>query len=337
MYDLSLHIEYLLLSHDCLVMPGFGAFINVYHAAEFDSERNIWLPPIREIRFNKALRHDDGLLSNSYARKNEVSFEEGRRILSRDIETLKRKLDYEGEVTLGNLGILKNESGIINFIPLVSASRLTRLLGYYDASVGSKVSLLEEKNLEENRDKETESSISEDYKEKKFSFNTERNYYIPVNKIFAKTAACFIVLAAIALAVLIPVTDEKKTDKASVVPVEKIVRSASGIIEKEKDNEIVGHHDDATMAEEIDKESLKSESGLRYHAIVATFNSRAEAEKFIAMKSQTSYTLRIIETPTKKRVTAFDASEREQIKDKILEPEFQDAFGKAWIWEYQEQ
>ena len=83
MYNLSLHIEYLLLHHDCVVVPGLGAFINVRHAAYFDAVTRVWHPMTREVRFNGALTHDDGLLSSSYARK------EGSRspLLSRTVKS----------------------------------------------------------------------------------------------------------------------------------------------------------------------------------------------------------------------------------------------------------
>ena len=38
MERLSIHIEYLLLRHDCVVVPGFGAFINARSEARVDSE-----------------------------------------------------------------------------------------------------------------------------------------------------------------------------------------------------------------------------------------------------------------------------------------------------------
>ncbi len=135
MYNLSLHIEYLLLHHDCVVVPGLGAFINVRHAARFDSVRRVWLPMTREVRFNGALSHDDGLLANSYARKNSVSFAEGRELLRRDTMQLREALESDGEITLGHLGILRLEEETVSFQPQQSAAQTARFMGYTAAPV----------------------------------------------------------------------------------------------------------------------------------------------------------------------------------------------------------
>lgn len=83
MERLSIHIEYLLLRHDCVVVPGFGAFINARSEARVDSESGQVYPMMREVRFNSALVHDDGLLAGSFARKYRVPFAEGRRCSAR--------------------------------------------------------------------------------------------------------------------------------------------------------------------------------------------------------------------------------------------------------------
>ena len=86
MENLSLHIEYLLLRHDCVVVPGIGAFINIYQTPEFDTATGKITPMMREVRFNGAVRSDDGLLANSYARKYQISYREGAELLRQDIE-----------------------------------------------------------------------------------------------------------------------------------------------------------------------------------------------------------------------------------------------------------
>ena len=105
MERLSIHIEYLLLRHDCVVVPGFGAFINARSEARVDSESGQVYPMMREVRFNSALVHDDGLLAGSFARKYRVPFAEGREMLRKSIESLRRTMASDGEVTIGRLGI----------------------------------------------------------------------------------------------------------------------------------------------------------------------------------------------------------------------------------------
>lgn len=340
MYDLSLHIEYLLLGHDCVVLPGFGAFINVRHSAAFDSDKSIWTPPVREIRFNKALNHDDGLLSNSYSRKNEVSFQEGRRLMRRDLDQLERSLAEEGEVTLGNLGILRKNNEVLIFEPLASAFRLTRILGYHDASISS--------NVEEPVENSAMTLVAKEApahpEATKRIFNTERNYYLPINKIFARSVACLMILAVVALAVVIPCSDKFRADQASVVPVQRIFEVTSQPVSVEKADE--GDTEKASVNSanigivDIEKvhgtqpstSSIVADAG-KYHAIVATFNSMAEAESYVERYRGQNETLHVIDSPTKKRVSAFDSSDREEVRQKIKDPDFKEKYGQAWIWE----
>ena len=317
MYRLSTHIEYLLLRNDCVVIPGFGAFINVRNAAFFDPERQEWHPMTREVRFNKALAHDDGLLANSYARKENVSFQTGRQLMNQDIESLKRVLTDEGEATLGNLGILNSNAGSVSFAPRFSADRLSLLMGYGMAPVQMR---------------ETQKpSITEPEREMSSGqFDTSRNYYIPVNKIFAKVAASLLMVMAVALAIVLPVSDRNKVDKASVLPVESLINSVA--VPTESTELSVAE----TPAEAPETETLaetQNPSVPIFHAVVATFNTKAEAEKFIEMNSDSGYPLQIVSTKTKSRVSAMSSSSKEEIYAMMREGDFHDTFSQAWVWE----
>lgn len=194
MYNLSLHIEFLLLRHDCVVVPGVGAFINVRHSARRDDATGAWLPMTREVRFNSALNHDDGLLANSFARKNEVSFEEGRELLRRETHQLLSTLREEGEVTLGQLGILRQEEGTIIFAPLRDASKLAAMLGFSEAPIHRTAPASFNNGTEDSMqdapattsDSQDDEALIYEYKEPGRVFDTKRNYYIGINKIFAR-------------------------------------------------------------------------------------------------------------------------------------------------------
>ena len=92
MDNLSLHIEYLLLRNEYVVIPGFGSFLNVWHPARYDEATGLYHPIEREVRFNSALTHDDGLLASSFSRKYQVNFQEGRELLRHEISSLRDAL-----------------------------------------------------------------------------------------------------------------------------------------------------------------------------------------------------------------------------------------------------
>lgn len=101
------HLECLLRRYDCVTVPGIGALMVRYRPARFDSRNPlVLLPPSREIAFNGALVESDGLLENSVARKNGISFEAASRIVKEETESLLEQLKKFGSIVLGRLGEL---------------------------------------------------------------------------------------------------------------------------------------------------------------------------------------------------------------------------------------
>lgn len=338
MYNLSLHIEYLLLRHDCVVMPGVGAFINVRHSARFDADRNLWLPMRREVRFNGALNHDDGLLANSYARKNELSFPQGRELATRDISRLRASLKEDGEVTLGQLGILREQDGTIIFQPGIASRNQAETLGYKAAPINFEEQQTEAKEIKAEQNREVNHQEIEDTKpeastKRSRKFDTTRNYYIAINKMFARTAACLMLVATIALTAVIPVSDCKREDRASVVPVEKIIKTIATSDEK-------AETDTAEIETEVEDAEVKAKPAERaeeaneeqYHVIIATFATPAEAEKYVAQTEQEGYELKVISTRTKSRVAIMSSDDREELQSRWNESDMRGEYDQAWIW-----
>lgn len=72
-------IKDLLTKHDCVVLPGFGAFIAHNHTAEVHPVKHLSFPPSRKVVFNSALIKNDGLLFNYLKRKTNDSEDEVKR------------------------------------------------------------------------------------------------------------------------------------------------------------------------------------------------------------------------------------------------------------------
>lgn len=343
MENLTLHIEYLLLRHDCVVVPGIGAFINVRHAAAFDPQAGVWLPPTREVRFNGVLTHDDGLLANSYARKHGVTFQEGRELLRLDITQLDESLTNDGEATIGQLGILTRRDSTLCFTPRLSADRLSARMGFTAAPV----SRHEEKADETVRAAcasaataqtaaeaagliPAAADIADERKADKGrsrsrKFNTRRNYYIAVNKVFARVSAAVMVAAAVTLSAMLPVSDCKREDQAAVVPVEHIIRSAS--------ERVAPAPEVAPAPMPAPEATPQAEPQPRFHAVVATFRTPEEAELFVSQNSGSGYSLQVVSSRTRSRVSAMSSDSRDDLQHRISTPEFRSRFSQAWIWE----
>ena len=106
MIELSKHIEILLLSNDCVVVPELGGFIAHYQSAYYEEAEALFLPPSRTVGFNPQLTMNDGLLVQSYMQTYHTDFSDATRRIAETVEDLKEKL-YQGEtVELHGVGAL---------------------------------------------------------------------------------------------------------------------------------------------------------------------------------------------------------------------------------------
>ena len=118
MKNLILHIQYLVRYHECVTIPGFGAFIATTLPALVDETQNIFIPPTRYISFNSEIIHNDGLIAASIARRNNISFEAASTIVKKAVEQIRRVISTYGVVEFGVIGTIKSgENGTLQFIP----------------------------------------------------------------------------------------------------------------------------------------------------------------------------------------------------------------------------
>ena len=72
MNELERHIEILLLSNDCVIVPDLGGFMTHHVDARYDEEEQIFLPPLRTLGFNPQLKINDSMLAQSYVEAYEI-------------------------------------------------------------------------------------------------------------------------------------------------------------------------------------------------------------------------------------------------------------------------
>lgn len=348
MENLAIHIEYLLLRHDCVVMPGFGAFINVYTAPEIDFEKQIITPMKREIRFNAALRSDDGLLANSYARKYEVSYTEGVMMVTKTISSLLSHLKDEKEATFGQLGIIRfGEEGNIIFEPFQNRFSSAEVAGLRPVPLAWSASALPSSSNAPHSEAESYASISGypengeagDKELERFRrMNFRRNYYLPLNKMAVRISACVMALIAMALSVILPYEEDRRhQDQASVMPIEKIIDTAR------QKKEAIAKITASDPSESIRVDTLafalpkSTEETIRqpedkYYLIVGTFRTEEEAATYISTHHRDGYEL--VAVPSKKlcRVSAKSGNDREAMQRELNSDRFRAAYGEGWIW-----
>lgn len=112
------HIEYLMLSNDCVVVPGFGAFIAQYKNCANGVMTSTFMAPKRNISFNASIIHNDGLLANSIAKKSAISYSDALNEIEKSITVCKQMLSDGSEIPFGRLGFfISNSEGHMEFIP----------------------------------------------------------------------------------------------------------------------------------------------------------------------------------------------------------------------------
>jgi len=116
--ELERHIEILLLSNDCVIVPGLGGFVAHHANARFDEDDGMFLPPLRTIGFNQQLKMNDSLLAQSYAEAYDISYPTALQRIESDVKTLQKQLEEEGSYELNDIGtLMKNSEGNIEFTP----------------------------------------------------------------------------------------------------------------------------------------------------------------------------------------------------------------------------
>ena len=118
MNELSRHIEILLLSNDCVIVPGFGGFVAHHKVAEYDMEEKTFYPPQRVLGFNSQLVLNDSLLVQSYAEAYDLSYPEALRKIENEVEEIKQQIEIEGEYKFRGIGtVSKTAEGYYDFEP----------------------------------------------------------------------------------------------------------------------------------------------------------------------------------------------------------------------------
>lgn len=118
MIEIARHIEVLLLSNDCVIVPGFGGFMAHHVDARYDMSDGSFIPPIRTLGFNPQLKINDSLLIHSYIDDYELSYPEAQQRIEREVTELHERLNETGFYELNNIGTLtKNLDGNLEFKP----------------------------------------------------------------------------------------------------------------------------------------------------------------------------------------------------------------------------
>lgn len=136
MFSIIEHIEYLITCHDCVVVPGWGAFIANYDASTYDATKNVMARPRRSIGFNASVSHNDGLLAQSLMRREGIGYNAAMKFIADSVTTFRQQLSLDSEVSMGRLGYFRrNEGRFIEFVPFYHANGSDQFYGLGDLEI----------------------------------------------------------------------------------------------------------------------------------------------------------------------------------------------------------
>ncbi len=131
MMELKRHIEILLLSNDCVIVPNLGGFMAHHLDARYDQADGMLIPPQRTLGFNPQLSMSDSLLAQSYVDAYDISFPEAVKRIESEVHLLKKRIETEGRITLPDLGSLYvTPEGNYAFDPCPSGILTPSLYGF---------------------------------------------------------------------------------------------------------------------------------------------------------------------------------------------------------------
>jgi hypothetical protein len=102
--DIKAFIRELLFGYDCVIIPGFGGFIGNYSPARIDRSAGTFMPPVKQISFNRNLNHNDGLLVGRISQATGLNYGNSRKVVEDFVRDLTSRLASGEKVVFDHLG-----------------------------------------------------------------------------------------------------------------------------------------------------------------------------------------------------------------------------------------
>lgn len=255
------HIEYLMLSNDCVVVPGFGAFIAQYTSSNNCAQNSTFTSPKRSISFNASINHNDGLLANSIAKKALIPYAEALKQIEKSTTICRQALSDGSEVPFGRLGFfISNAEGHIEFIPFHHELANDDFFGLQSFSFPT----LAERNAQV----ATEETVSETYSEPEINIG-RRNWF---SHKAVQIAASIVMLVCLTFALSTPIIVDKPTHQLATLNVPTPTMPKHKVVKAEE----------ISQQKQVEAASEKKEanSNGRYAIIICSLKKQSQVAQY---------------------------------------------------------
>lgn len=152
--NIASYIQDLLYRYECVVLPGFGAFLSQKQSAYIDEKTGQFFPPKKLISFNRQLLRNDGLLANYISEVEGASYEAAVNMVREFVYDLETALEKGEKTEIGNIGKLYlDEEDRLQFEPDNSINFLTQSYGLSNFTVAQLQRETYKKEVEELEEK----------------------------------------------------------------------------------------------------------------------------------------------------------------------------------------
>ena len=348
MNDLSKHIEYLLLSNDCLIIPRLGAFVVRYMNSEWSKEEEIFLPPYRQVHFNEKICHNDNLLASSLMHFYKISSEEAFKWIDEYVNLINEELLVNGSFDMGSIGVLfkENDFSPISFSACKAGVTTPELYGL-DSFHASYLTEIVQKAVEMSQDDSLRiAAIEKDRNH--ITIRLNRKAFNVVTTIAASIVLFFLFSTPVQNTSmttdlssnkeiffpknLIPHQATSQTEKESTIETERSLGQTINVDEKAPATNLT-EGITSTTENHLEKESTepaKSISHGKYCIVMSSAVSQKNAERYTEHLKKAGYNAEIFDNGKIRRVIigGFQTEEscREQIKEMHKYQEYKDCW-----------
>ena len=287
MKNLARHIDLLLRTNDCVILPGFGGFIAHTVPAYYASEEHLYYPPTRNISFNASITMNDGLLAQSYMKSYQVDYARATYMIDVAIEELRDMLDEVGSVTLPRIGLIKQDIyQTIQFIPEttgISSPKHFGLSSFFMQELGQLQAMSA-------KTEQSQSVITQ----------TEKTFDLHISKHMLRQVMSTAAVLLLLLMVSLPIGEKTATDIASLQLIKtinsEVVLETSVAITQEM-TEAVGITPNTTIIDSTSTIETPTTTGLAAIEIESSFNYETAVAEAIATESEATEAANVTVAP----------------------------------------
>lgn len=316
MQRITAHIERLLTTHDCVVVPQLGGFVVQKIPAVYLLKEHGLKPPHSEISFNASLTHSDGLLAASYTQAYQVSFKQAQLMIEEDIDEIKKSLSNYKKASLGVVGSLHlGESGQPVFSPGQTASVDAFHYGLptFYFPVLPQSTIVDESVQKANKDSDV--------------------FYVPIHRKFLRGVAATAAALGLFLLLSTPVKEiDNAAYTASFIPTERITLSHTETNPTIADAEV----SDAPAITENTASAPTAPSIIKpklYYIVIGSFPNEQLANLFIADVDQTVFSdVSTVVRDNKHRVYSQVFDNREEAETYLATVRQNEKYQNSWLF-----